>query len=120
MGADAVAMPAPDGYSILLLLNSCTINTSIYRNLSRDLLRDLAPIGRCATSVQVACGVMAAFDAVVNQGRLRALPVTTAVRSLELPDVPTISESGLPGFDVGIWYETGIKPLLNRQRNGAS
>jgi tripartite-type tricarboxylate transporter receptor subunit TctC len=35
--------------------------------------------------------------------RLRALAVTTAVRSPALPDVPTIAESGLPGFDVSSW-----------------
>jgi len=49
------------------------------------------------------------FDAVgsstgmVRDGKLRALAVTTAVRSPAVPDVPTIAESGLPGFDVMPW-----------------
>jgi tripartite-type tricarboxylate transporter receptor subunit TctC len=47
---------------------------------------------------------MSAFDGMVKQGRLRALAVTTAARFPQLPDVPTVSESGLPGFDVDIWY----------------
>jgi tripartite-type tricarboxylate transporter receptor subunit TctC len=36
-------------------------------------------------------------------GKLRALAVTTASRSSIAPDVPTLAESGLPGFEVGSW-----------------
>ena len=50
IGADAVARAAPDGYTLLLCVNSYTINTSVYRNLSWDLLRDFAPVGRYAAS----------------------------------------------------------------------
>ena len=35
---------------------------------------------------------------------MRALAVTTAKRSPAAPDVPTLAESGLPGFDVSGWY----------------
>jgi tripartite-type tricarboxylate transporter receptor subunit TctC len=40
----------------------------------------------------------------MQQGQLRALAVTTAKRSPAAPDVPTLAESGLPGFDVSGWY----------------
>jgi tripartite-type tricarboxylate transporter receptor subunit TctC len=40
----------------------------------------------------------------VKAGRLRALAVTTLVRSPALPDLPTIAESGLPGFDLTTWF----------------
>jgi len=40
----------------------------------------------------------------VQQGKLRALAVTTAERSQALPDVPTLAESGLQGFDMGTWF----------------
>jgi len=40
----------------------------------------------------------------VQAGRLRALGVTTATRSSVVPNVPTIAEAGVPGFDVTIWY----------------
>jgi tripartite-type tricarboxylate transporter receptor subunit TctC len=40
----------------------------------------------------------------VKDKRLRALAVSTAQRSLILPETPTIAESGLPGFDVATWY----------------
>lgn len=40
----------------------------------------------------------------IRGGQLRALAVTTAQRSAQLPDVPTIAESGLPGFDTSAWF----------------
>lgn len=39
-----------------------------------------------------------------RSGQLRALAVTTAQRAAELPDVPTLWESGLPGFDTSAWF----------------
>ena len=42
--------------------------------------------------------------ATVKSGRLRGLAVTSAARSSQLPDVPTIAESGVPGYDVTGWY----------------
>ena len=40
----------------------------------------------------------------IQAGKLRALAVTTARRSSTLPDVPTLAESGMPGFDEGTWF----------------
>ncbi|WPB58360.1 tripartite tricarboxylate transporter substrate binding protein [Xylophilus sp. GOD-11R] len=40
----------------------------------------------------------------VQAGRLRAIAITSAKRSPLLPDVPTIAESGYPGFDVQSWF----------------
>jgi len=40
----------------------------------------------------------------VQAGRLKAIAVTSAKRSPLLPEVPTVSESGLPGYDVQSWY----------------
>jgi len=40
----------------------------------------------------------------VKAGKLRALAVTTAKRSSVMPDVPSLSETALPGFDVGTWF----------------
>ncbi|MFO1323093.1 MAG: tripartite tricarboxylate transporter substrate binding protein [Burkholderiales bacterium] len=39
----------------------------------------------------------------IREGKLVALGVSTAKRSSALPDVPTIAESGLPGFDYNLW-----------------
>jgi tripartite-type tricarboxylate transporter receptor subunit TctC len=40
----------------------------------------------------------------VKSGSLRALGVTTAKRSAAAPTIPTIAESGLPGYDMATWY----------------
>ena len=40
----------------------------------------------------------------IKAGKLRALAVTTAKRSAALPDVPTLDEAGLKGFDLGTWF----------------
>ena len=40
----------------------------------------------------------------ISGGRVRPLAVTSAQRNPALPEVPTMAESGLPGFDVGGWY----------------
>ena len=40
----------------------------------------------------------------IKAGKLRALAVTSAARSAALPDVPTVAESGLPGFEASSWF----------------
>ena len=40
----------------------------------------------------------------VRAGAVRPLGVTTAARSPTLPDVPTIAEAGVPGYDTGVWW----------------
>ena len=40
----------------------------------------------------------------VRSGRLRAIAVTGRVRSAVMPDLPTVAESGLPGYEAGSWY----------------
>jgi tripartite-type tricarboxylate transporter receptor subunit TctC len=40
----------------------------------------------------------------VETGQLRALAVTTKLRTKKLPDVPTVAESGWPGYEAGAWY----------------
>jgi tripartite-type tricarboxylate transporter receptor subunit TctC len=40
----------------------------------------------------------------IKAGKLRALAVTSAQRAAALPDVPTIAESGLPGYEASSWF----------------
>jgi tripartite-type tricarboxylate transporter receptor subunit TctC len=58
----------------------------------------------------------------IQNGRLRAIAVTGARRSPLLPDVPTVSEAGLPGFEVNSWYglfgPAGLPPDLRTQLSG--
>ncbi len=54
--------------------------------------------------VQMVVGNFAAASVLLGPGRLRALAVTGKARSQQLPDVPTVSESGLPGFENTGWF----------------
>ena len=48
-------------------------------------------------------GILTTTHQYIREGKLRALGVTTPQRIAEFPDIPTISESGLPGYDASLW-----------------
>ena len=55
----------------------------------------------------------------VRSGRLKAVALTAMKRHPQAPDVPTANESGLPGFEVGVWYGFAVpsatpKPVVQR------
>ncbi|MDT3683594.1 MAG: tripartite tricarboxylate transporter substrate binding protein [Pseudorhodoplanes sp.] len=54
--------------------------------------------------VSVACNIIPPAFGNIKGGALRPLAVTSAKRSPLLPDVPTVSESGLPGFEAELYY----------------
>jgi tripartite-type tricarboxylate transporter receptor subunit TctC len=179
IGAEVAARSAPDGYTLLVAGAPHAINMSLYRKLSYDLAKDLAPISPIATfpslialhpslpaksvkelialakknpnqlnfgsagngspnhlamelfktmakvemthipykggsgqmvsdllagQVQLASMGLPPSMPYVKSGRLRAIAVTSAKRSPQYPDLPTVAEAGLPGFDVTSWY----------------
>ena len=55
-------------------------------------------------ALQLVVGNIAAVAPYVSNGRLRALAVTSRTRSPLLPNVPTVAESGLPGFENTGWF----------------
>ncbi|MDA6584462.1 tripartite tricarboxylate transporter substrate-binding protein, partial [Escherichia coli] len=61
-----------------------------------------ALVALMAGEVDVECVDSAAILPQIKSGRIRALAVTTAKRSAAWPGVPTVAESGVPGFDVPI------------------
>ena len=177
IGTDAVAKAAPDGYTLLLMSNTHTVNESLLPNKPFVLLRDLVPIAPISESdlvLVVKAGLpqttlgeliraakakpkglsyassgpgtpyhmagelfksMAGIDVVhvpykgsagartdvlggqlemmfdaiptmaehIKSGKVRALATTGAVRSTILPDVPTMAEAGVPGYEATIW-----------------
>lgn len=177
IGAEVVAKAPPDGYTILMISNTHAISRSLYRKISYDLMRDLAPVMQIAAapnvlvvhpslparsvrqlvalarskpgaidyassgngsaqhlfaalftsmagirmnhvpykgSAQATTDLIAGHIQVsvpginnvlqhVKAGRLRALGVTGAARAAELPDVPTIAEAGVPGYEAILW-----------------
>ena len=177
IGTDVVAKSQPDGYTLLLMSNTQTVNESLYQNKSYQLMRDFVPIapinysdlvlvvksslpvtnlrdfiklakakpdalsyassgsgtpyhmagemfksmagvsilhvpykGSSGARVDVLGGqVDMMFDAVttmsdfIRSGKVRALGTTGKARSAILPDVPTVAEAGVPGYETVIW-----------------
>jgi tripartite-type tricarboxylate transporter receptor subunit TctC len=178
IGMELAAKAAPDGYTIVLVSASNTVNPALYRQPAYDLVRDFAPVSqmtaqpycltvhaavpaktvrelielakaRPATLTYGSSGtgglshlagalfaqmtkiewihvpykggaagindllggqINSQFTTIigtvqhVKAGRLRWLAISTARRSRAAPDLPTIAEAGVPGFDVGGWY----------------
>jgi len=177
VGTDMVAKSAPDGYTLLLMSNTHTVNESLMPSKPFQLMRDfvaVAPINYSdlvlvvnpavpantlpelialaksrpgklnyassgpgtpyhmagelfksmagldivhvpyKESSAARAGVLGGqvemmFDAVtvmnehVKAGKVRALATSGSVRSAVMPDVPTLSEAGVPGYDAVIW-----------------
>ena len=177
LGTDLVAKATPDGYTLLVVASSITINPSLRKKLPYDAVRDLAPITQLSSfpnmlTVHPALPVKSVQDLIalakakpgelnlgsagtgtgthlsaelfksltgvqwvhvpykgggpsvtallggqvhfsfasipsvmlhVRAGKLRGVAVTTAKRSPVLPEIPTIAESGVPGYDHGPW-----------------
>jgi tripartite-type tricarboxylate transporter receptor subunit TctC len=177
IGTDAAAKSAPDGYTLLMMSNTQTVNESLIPNKPYQLMRDFVPVapinssdlllvvnpslpvknlkelialvkanpgkynyassgpgtpyhmagelfkamsgtfivhvpyrGSSGARTDVIGGqVEMMFDAVptmieqVKSGRVRALATTGLNRSSVLPDVPTVSESGVKGYEATIW-----------------
>jgi tripartite-type tricarboxylate transporter receptor subunit TctC len=177
IGTDAVAKSAPDGYTLLLMSNTHTVNESLIATKPFQLMRDFAPIAainssdlvlvaRSGLPVTTLAELIAAakakpgsltyassgpgtpyhmagelfkamagvsilhipykgssgarsdvlggqvdlmFDAVptmsehIRAGKVKALGTTGTARSAVLPDVPTIAEAGVPGYEATIW-----------------
>jgi tripartite-type tricarboxylate transporter receptor subunit TctC len=177
IGTDAVAKSPADGYTLLLMSNTHTVNESLIPTKPFQLMRDFAPIApinssdlvlvaRSALPVTTVADLLAAakakpgaltyassgpgtpyhmagelfkamagvsilhipykgssgartdvlggqvdlmFDAVttmtehVRAGKVKAIGTTGATRSGVMPDVPTIAESGVPGYEATIW-----------------
>lgn len=188
IGSADVAKAAPDGYTLLLVSSTFTINPAIKKNLPFDTARDFTPVAFIARSpllvtasnnlpVKSASDLLAlarskpgqityasAGPGSINQisaelialsagakfthipfrggalalndllgghvdiyvsslpqvlqlaktGQARALAVTSAKRAALLPDVPTLEEAGIPGFDLWSWWgivgPAGIPP----------
>jgi len=80
-----------------------------YKGGSGQMVTDLV-----AGHVQLASIGLPPSMEYVKAGRLRAIAVTSTKRSPLLPDVPTVSEAGLPGFDVTSWYGVFAPAALPR------
>jgi len=119
------AIPAKDVKELIVLLKAnptkytfASSGNGTSQHLSGELFKSMAgvemqhiPYKGSPPALQDVVGgqVTMTFDNITTawplakSGKLRALAVTTAKRSSIAPDVPTLAEAGLPGFEVGSW-----------------
>jgi tripartite-type tricarboxylate transporter receptor subunit TctC len=111
-------------------LNFGTINAGSAQNLSAELFRTMDRARRDRSSVQNHTGlddrrlarrrrrclrVLRRVSVIDYGGQMRVLATTARDRASNLPDVPTVIESGLPGYEVTSWNGLAVKagtPLI--------
>lgn len=114
VGTEIAARSPADGYTLLMAnVAPMAINVSLHRKLPYDPIKDLvhvpykgggpALIDLVAGQVTLYFGSMPASLPHIRSGRLRALGVTSPQRSAAAPDIPSVAESGFPGFDAVTW-----------------
>ena len=112
-------------------LNVSTTNVGATQHLAAELFKSMAGInvvivpytstGAVLTAVrggdaQFAVEILAPVIGQVKSGSLRALAVTTPARTPFLPDVPTVSEAGVPGYQVTSWNGIAVPAKTPRAR----
>lgn len=107
----AAAKKDPGKYNIGVAGAQGQITTAVLKFASGMKLNDVPYKGSAPTEIAVMSGeVELAFLSVpvvtphVKGGRMKAFGVSTAKRVPLIPDVPTIAESGVPGFEFGNWH----------------
>ncbi len=74
--------------------------------------------------IDIGMDSMAPYVALIKEKKLRGLAIAGATRWPLLPDVPTVAESGFPGFEAAVWYAllapTGTPPEIIGKLNEAA
>jgi tripartite-type tricarboxylate transporter receptor subunit TctC len=114
--------------------SSAHVITELFKSMAGVQLTHVAYKGVAqATTDLIAGQIQMSFNSTASAlvhmqaGRVRALAISTATRSAAAPGLPTVAESGLPGFDAGIWQGVfapartapEIIMRLNREITGA-
>ena len=109
--AAAKAKPGQISHGSTGIGASPSLSFNVLKNASKtDMLEVMYKGGAPALLATMSGEVTMTFDGVttstshIKAGTLRPLAVSSSYRIPTLPDVPTVAESGYPGFDVAAWY----------------
>ena len=105
IATELTARAEPDGHLVQVISAGFAINTSLYAKLPYDSLRDFAPVTQLTSGPAI---VVVHPSLPARSGRLRALATTGAKRSPATPDLPTMIEAGLPGYEAANWFGTAV------------
>jgi tripartite-type tricarboxylate transporter receptor subunit TctC len=75
-----------------------TLNHIPYRSTVQAVL-DLSE-----SRIDITFGLLGSTLPILREGKIRALAITTARRASDFPDIPTMVEAGLPGFEASLWF----------------
>jgi len=114
IGVELAARAAPDGYTLLTATAAAAISQTLFSKIGFDAGIDLLHVpykGMVAaitdvigSNVSIIFGNTLVVLPNMRSGRVRGLGITSVKRSGMAPDLPTIAESGFPGFESGTWY----------------
>jgi tripartite-type tricarboxylate transporter receptor subunit TctC len=117
----AKARPNQVTYATFGVGSSAHLGTELFSSMAGVKMVHVPYKGSVPMVTDLVAGhVMMSFDSMqsvmpqIRVKRLRALGIAAAKRSPAAPDIPTISEAGLPGFELGSWY--GILAPANTPR----
>jgi tripartite-type tricarboxylate transporter receptor subunit TctC len=103
--------PTPAAYSSSGAGTPSHLASELFRSMTRVALDHIPYKGAAAALVDIMGGrVQMGFSDMtisaphLKSGRLRALAISSSTRSALAPDLPTVAESGLPGFEALVWY----------------
>ena len=108
---DAKAKPGSISYGSTGSGSSNHLSMELFRLMTGTSLIHVPYKGSAPMVADLLGGhVQVAFDNVPNvigqikAGKLRALAITSSARDPSLPDLPTVAEAGVPGYEVGVWF----------------
>ena len=108
---EARARPGKLNYSSSGVATATHVSGELFKYMAKVEMQHVAYKGAPASMIAVATGEsdlsfagMSGALPLVRGGRLRAIAVTGEKRWSTLPDVPTVSESGVPGYESLAWY----------------
>lgn len=103
--------PGRLSYSTAGIGTSAHMNIELIKNLTNTFMVPIHYRGSVPASLALISGDVDLMSDIgptalpqIRAGRVRALAVTTSKRTQALPDVPTVSETGLSGFDTFAWF----------------